>query len=92
MYADNITTPTPAIARLVEFVRQYRERFGFSPSDADMARGLRLERSWCARVARRAAARGLLVKDPGVARSWRLPANAGMTTTTRPSPRTRRPR
>ena len=80
MYADNTTRSTPSIARIVQFVADYRERFGFSPSTEDMAKGLRLERSWCARVARAAADRGLLVADPGVARSWRLPAATGTTT------------
>ena len=82
MYAANSQHPTPSIARLVEFVRQYRERYGFSPSDRDMARSLRLERSWCSRVARQAVARGLLINDPGIARSWRLPEPAGTTPTT----------
>jgi hypothetical protein len=79
MYSLTITKPTPSIARVVQFVADYRERFGFSPSTEDMAKGLRLERSWCSRVARAAAYRGLLVADPGVARSWRLPAAAGTT-------------
>jgi hypothetical protein len=87
MYADNTTRSTPSIARLVEFVRQYRERFAFSPSTEDMAKGLRLERSWCARVARAAADRGLLVADPGVARSWRLPAATATGATSKPSKR-----
>jgi hypothetical protein len=90
MYAADCKTPTPAMARLVEFVRQYRERFGFSPSVFDMARGLRLEKSWCARVAAAAAARGLLLRDPGIARSWRLPPSAGMTPATVAKPRKRR--
>jgi hypothetical protein len=90
MYAADITTPTPAMARLVEFVRQYHERFGFSPSVFDMARGLRLEKSWCARVASAAAARGLLLRDPGIARSWRLPPSAGRTPATVAKPRKRR--
>ena len=88
MYAANSKQPTPSIARLVEFVRQYRDRHGFSPSDRDMARGLGLERSWCSRVARAAVARGLLVNDPFVARSWRLPA-ATVTTTSSTRPRKR---
>jgi hypothetical protein len=82
MYSLTITKPTPSIARVVQFVADYRERFGFSPSTEDMAKGLRLERSWCSRVARAATDRGLLVADPGVARSWRLPAAADTTTTT----------
>jgi hypothetical protein len=74
MYAEGRTDPTPSIARVVEFVRQFRQRYQFSPSGADIARGLRLERSWCTRVARQAVARGRLIHDAGVARSWRLPA------------------
>ena len=85
MYSETNKRSTPAIARIVQFVSDYRERFGFSPSSDDMAKGLRLERSWCARVARAAADRGLLVADPGVARSWRLPA----ATTSRSSSRKR---
>lgn len=92
MYAANSKQPTPSIARLIEFVRQYRERYGFSPSDRDMARGLGLERSWCSRVARAAVARGLLVADPGVARSWRLPPATGATTTSSTRSRKRRTR
>jgi hypothetical protein len=91
MYAANSKQPTPSIARLVEFVRQYRERYVFSPSDRDMARGLGLERSWCSRVARASVARGLLVNDPFVARSWRLPA-AAVTTTSSTRSRKRRTR
>jgi hypothetical protein len=91
MYAEGRTDPTPSIARVVAFVRQFRERYQFSPSGADIARGLRLERSWCTRVARQAVARGLLIHDPGVARSWRLPATpaAPAAATTTP-PRKRR--
>jgi hypothetical protein len=85
MYADNTNRSTPSIARIVQFVSDYRERFGYSPSTEDMAKGLRLERSWCSRVARAAADRGLLVADPGVARSWRLPA--ATVTTSKPSKR-----
>ena len=85
MYADNTNRSTPSIARIVQFVSDYRERFGYSPSTEDMAKGLRLERSWCSRIARAAADRGLLVADPGVARSWRLPAATG--TTSKPSKR-----
>jgi hypothetical protein len=92
MYADNTNRSTPSIARIVQFVADYRERFGFSPSTEDMAKGLRLERSWCSRVARAAADRGLLVADPGVARSWRLPAASGTTTTSRSGSRKRRTR
>ena len=87
MYSLTNTKPTPSIARIVQFVSDYRERFGVSPSTEDMAKGLRLERSWCARVARAAADRGLLVADPGVARSWRLPAATGTTTSSKPSKR-----
>lgn len=85
MYSLTSTKPTPSIARIVQFVADYRERFGYSPSTEDMAKGLRLERSWCSRVARAAADRGLLVADPGVARSWRLPAAS--VTTSKPSKR-----
>ena len=91
MYAPDSTTPTPAIARLIQFVRQFYERYGYSPSGSDMARGLRLERSWCTRVARQAVARGLLIHDPGIARSWRLPATpappAAATKTSKPRKR-----
>lgn len=86
MYSLTNTKPTPSIARIVQFVSDYRERFGFSPSTADMAKALRMERSWCSRVAKAAADRGLLVADPGVARSWRLPAATGATS----KPRKRR--
>ncbi len=92
MYADNTNRSTPSIARIVQFVADYRERFGFSPSTDDMAKSLRLERSWCSRIARAAADRGLLVADPGVARSWRLPAAAGTTTTSSTRSRKRRTR
>ena len=87
MYSTTSSSSTPSIARLVEFVRQYRDRHGFSPSDRDMARGLGLERSWCSRVARAAVARGLLVNDPFVARSWRLPAATTTTSSKTPSKR-----
>ena len=89
MYAPDSTTPTPAIARLIQFVRQFQERYGYPPSGSDMARALRLERSWCSRVARQAVARGLLINDPGIARSWRLPPATGATPTssTRSQPR-----
>jgi hypothetical protein len=94
MYAEDRDTATPSIARVVAFVKNFRERFQFSPSGADIARGLRLERSWCTRVARQAVARGLLIHDPGVARSWRLPATpappAPATATTTSKPRKRR--
>jgi len=88
VYAPDSTTPTPAIARLIEFVRQFHQRYGYPPSGSDMAKALRLERSWCSRVARQAVARGLLINDPGIARSWRLPEPTGTTpTTSRSRPR-----
>ena len=87
MYSTTSSSSTPSIARLVEFVRQYRDRHGFSPSDRDMARGLGLDRSWCSRVARAAVARGLLVNDRFVARSWRLPAATTTTSSKTPSKR-----
>lgn len=90
MYSQTSTKPTPSIARVVQFVADYRERFGFSPSTDDMAKALRLERSWCSRIARAAADRGLLVADPGVARSWRLPATGAAAASSKP--RTRRDR
>jgi hypothetical protein len=89
MYSKSTTRSTPSIARIVQFVADYRERFGFSPSTEDMAKGLRLERSWCSRIARAAADRGLLVADPGVARSWRLPAATGTKSTSRSGSRKR---
>lgn len=92
MYSPTSNRATPSMARIVAFVADYRERFGFSPSVFDMARGLRLEKSWCARVASAAAARGLLLRDPGVARSWRLPPSAGRTPATVAKPRTPRAR
>ena len=90
MYAPDSTTPTPAIARLIQFVRQFHERYGYPPSGSDMARSLRLERSWCSRVARQAVARGLLINDPGIARSWRLPPATGATPTSSTRSRPRR--
>ena len=90
MYADNTTRSTPSIARIVQFVADYCERSGFSPSTEDMAKALRLERSWCSRVARAAVDRGLLVAAPGVARSWRLPPATGATPTSSTRSRKRR--
>ena len=92
MYAADRDTATPSMMRVVAFVKNFRERYQFSPSGADIARGLRLERSWCTRVARQAVARGLLVSDPGIARSWRLPATPAppAAATTTPKPRKRR--
>jgi hypothetical protein len=92
MYSKSTTRPTPSIARIVQFVADYRERFGYSPSTEDMAKGLRLERSWCSRIARAAADRGLLVADPGVARSWRLPVASGTKSTSSTRSRKRRNR
>lgn len=65
--------PSPRMIQIAAFVEQFTERYGFPPSTTDMSRGLRLERSWCFRIASEAAARGALVYDPGVARSWRVP-------------------
>ena len=90
MYSQTSNRATPSMARVVQFVADYHERFGFAPSCGDMARGLRLERTWCFRVAEAAAARGLLLRDPGIARSWRLPPSAGMTPATVAKPRKRR--
>jgi len=74
VYSESETTCTPAMARVVTFVEQFIERNGYSPSAGDIGRGLRLHRSWAFRCAKQAMARGLLVADPKVVRSWRLPA------------------
>jgi hypothetical protein len=90
VYSQTSTRATPSMARIIQFVADYHERFGFAPSTGDMAKSLRLEKSWCARVASAAAARGLLLCDPGIARSWRLPPSAGRTPATVAKPRKRR--
>jgi hypothetical protein len=62
------------MARIITFIDQFTQRNGYGPSAGDIGRGLRLHRSWAFRVAKQAVARGLLVADPKIARSWRLPA------------------
>ncbi len=74
MYSPTKTDTTPAMARIIRFIEQFTERNGYGPSAGDIGRGLRLHRSWAFRVAKQAVARGLLVADPKIARSWRLPA------------------
>ena len=74
MYSDSKTDATPAMARIITFIDQFTQRNGYGPSAGDIGRGLRLHRSWAFRIAKQAVARGLLVADPKIARSWRLPA------------------
>jgi hypothetical protein len=74
VYSDSKTDATPAMARIITFIEQFTERHGYGPSAGDIGRGLRLHRSWAFRIAKQAVARGLLVADPKIARSWRLPA------------------
>jgi len=74
VYSDTKTDATPAMAGVIRFIDQFTQRNGYGPSAGDIGRGLRLHRSWAFRVAKQAVARGLLVADPKIARSWRLPA------------------
>ena len=68
--------PSPRMLEVVAFVKSFTERNGFPPATTDMAAALKLDRIWCLRLATAAVDRGALEYDPGVARSWRLPAAA----------------
>ena len=68
---DTTLPPSPRMIELVEFVRRYHAANGYPPSTNDMARALGVGRVWCLRIARAAVDRGVLLADPGVARSWR---------------------
>ena len=67
---------TPRMLELIAFVRDYSETNGYPPSTLEMARGLRCSQVWALRLAHGAVDRGGLIHDPGVVRSWRLPAAA----------------